>query len=86
MKVSMDGMRRNIARAFADVHEALCDEFEGYATGEGEVTNDAMIKLRSMIGAAMCVYSENPDDLFNNLEPEIDFILPSFEKIEGGVK
>jgi len=82
MTVSIDGLRRNIAKAFKGVHNALCDEFPDYA--ESEETQNAMIQLRSMIGAAMCVYSENPEDKFTDMADSIDILLPSLERIEQG--
>ena len=84
MTVSIDGLRRNIASAFTDVHNALCDEFPDYANSDD--TQNAMMQLRSMIGAAMCVYSENPDDKFTDMADEIDILLPSFDQIDQGEK
>jgi len=84
MTVSIDGLRRNIARAFTDVHTALCDELDDYKNSEE--TKEAMINLRSIIGASMCVYSSNPDDKFTDMSEKIDSLLPSFEQIEEGIK
>jgi hypothetical protein len=84
MTVSIDGLRRNIAKSFKDVHNALCDESPTYP--DCYEIKDAMIRLRSTIGASMCVYSENPADLLTDMADKIDTLLPSFEQIEQGEK
>jgi hypothetical protein len=85
LTVSIDGLRRNIARSFADVFRAIKDEVPNWDDdSEYSETRHAMINLRSMIGAAMCVYSTDPADLFSNMEDQIDVLLPRFEEITGG--
>ena len=68
MKVSIDGLRRNMGEAYKKAVYGYRwaidqnnddDSFDDLKTGLEE--------LRSMIGAFMCIYSDNPDDMMSNM-------------------
>jgi hypothetical protein len=68
MKVSVDGLRRNMARSYKKA-------ISGYRQVVGEnghddsftELKDGLDEIRQWIGAFMCMYSDNPDDLMSNM-------------------
>ena len=65
MKVSVDGLRKSLGRAF---NEAVA----AFKADDREALEDALWGLRQMVGGMMCVYSDNPDDLFTNMTDEAE--------------
>jgi len=63
MKVSVDGLRRNLGRVFNEAVDAFKND-------DRATMKDALWGLRQMIGGMMCVYSDDPDDLFSNMTDE----------------
>lgn len=75
MKASMDGLRRNLASAY---RLALF----GYRSVKEppSALTEGLEELRSMIAGSMCIYSEDPEDLFSDMANEVDKLLPLVEK------
>lgn len=65
MNVSFDGLRKNLARSFNEVCRNIVD-------GSEEDIEEALMDLRSMIGALLACYdpSKQPED-FNMLADEV---------------
>jgi hypothetical protein len=72
MKVSMDGLRRNLASAYSKAVDGFHDVTEGRDLDEFSELKNGLDELRQMIAALMCVYSPNPDDLMTDMEAMID--------------
>lgn len=76
MKVLIDGLRRSMAREYNAAIRAFRNlEHEVRDTFEMQELRDHLTELRKLIGGLMCVYSDNPDDLFSNLADEADGLL-----------
>lgn len=73
MKVSMDGLRRNLANAYAKSVEGYRNAVDdnGYDDSFAEL-KDGLNDLRQMIASLMCCYSKDPDDLMTNMGDEAD--------------
>lgn len=73
MTVSIDGLRRNLLsaykRACAGYREAI--EENGYNESFKNLKT-GLDDLRQMIGALMCCYSDDPEDLFSDMSYETD--------------
>ncbi len=73
MTVSMDGLRRNLASAYARTvkgyREVLAEN--GYDDSFDELKG-GLDDLRQMVAALMCVYSSDPDDLMKDMGDECD--------------
>jgi hypothetical protein len=73
MKVSVDGLRRNLARAYCKTvrgyQDHKKDDNDIYALAD---IKDGLDDLRQMIGAFMCMYSDDPDDLMTNMTDEAE--------------
>ncbi len=65
MKVSFDGIRKNIARAYNEVVRCFVDESE-------EATENALMELRQMLQGLMACYDpeKQPGD-FNELVDDV---------------
>ncbi len=63
MKVSVDGLRRNMARAYSKT-------VNGYQFNDMKEIKEGLDDMRQMIGAFMCMYSNDPDDLMSNMTDE----------------
>jgi hypothetical protein len=63
MKVSVDGLRSNMARAYSKT-------VRGYRNDDKEEIKEGLDDMRPMIGAFMCMYSDDPDDLMSNMTDE----------------
>ena len=78
MKVCMDGLRRNMARAYtkavSEFRFALSAETHWDKADAMSELGDALAELRGYIGGFMCVYSENPEDEMSNLGDESDLL------------
>jgi hypothetical protein len=72
MTVSVDGLRRNLARAYCDSIDGFREITEGRDLEEFSTLKEGLDDLRQMIGALMCVYSPNPDDLMTDMADESD--------------
>ena len=68
MKVNMDGLRRSLGRAYNDTARA-------YVTNDRDALVDGLAELRSMVGALMCIYSKDPDDVMSDMTDEADKLL-----------
>ena len=75
MKVSVDGLRRNLmnaynksVRGYRELSE-FCDIDDLFDLKEG------LDELRQMIGGLMCVYSPDPSDLMTDMADEADRLL-----------
>jgi hypothetical protein len=65
MTVSVDGLRRNLARAYGKA-------VSGFHMDNREEIKIGLDDLRQMIGAFMCMYSDDPADLMTNMTGEAD--------------
>jgi len=72
MTVSVDGLRRNLARAYEKTIEGFREVTEGRDLDDFETLKDGLDDLRQMIGALFCIYSPNPDDLMTDMADESD--------------
>jgi hypothetical protein len=69
MKVSMDGLRKNLAAAYRKT-------VDGYRMMDQVTLREGLRELRSMIAGLMCIYSEDPDDMMTDMTDEADKLLP----------
>ena len=73
MRVSMDGLRRNLASAYkkavSGYREAVSEN--GYDCSFSDL-RDGLDELRQMIGALMCVYSKDPEDEMSDMADDCD--------------
>jgi hypothetical protein len=70
MNVSMDGMRRNLARAYADTvrgFRMLQSDCDGYCE-----IKEGLDDMRMMLVCLMCIYSDKPEDLMSNMANDAD--------------
>jgi hypothetical protein len=75
MKVSFDGLRRNIARDFNQVAKEVDDLKEILSTNEISWLRNDLGVLRSSLGALMACYdSEQAPEDFNDLSEEIKLL------------
>ena len=72
MKVSVDGLRLNLARAYEKAVEGFHEITEDRDLDEFSELKEGLDDLRQMIGSFMCMYSDNPDDLMTNMADESD--------------
>jgi hypothetical protein len=72
MKVSMDGLRRNLAAAYIRTVEGFREITEDRNLSEFLELKEGLDDLRQMIGGFMCVYSDNPEDMMSDLSDESD--------------
>ncbi len=69
MKVSFDGLRKNIARAYNDLAQSMLNY------DDKETIDERMDDLRSMIGGLLAVYiPDDPDGDCNNLADDVKLI------------
>jgi hypothetical protein len=69
MKISMDGLRKNLAVAYRKT-------VDGYRMMDQVTLIEGLRELRSMIAGLMCIYSEDPEDMMTNMTDEVDKLLP----------
>jgi hypothetical protein len=72
MKVSVDGLRRNMARAYNKAIDGYQYAIECHDGDDFETLKEGLDELRQMIGGLMCVYSDDPEDLMTNMADEAD--------------
>ena len=72
MKVSVDGLRRNLAEAYSRTVDGFREVVEGRDIEEFSELKDGLDDLRQMIAGFMCVYSDNPEDLMTDMGDEAD--------------
>lgn len=78
--VSMDGLRRNIARSYNALVETLAYAYAHDYPIDREEIEEHMRELRQDIAILHCVYDDNTEQ-FSNLTDEIDKILiPNFKE------
>jgi hypothetical protein len=82
VKVSMDGLRRNLARAYCQTIEGFRETIEGRDIDDFATLREGLDDMRQMIAALMCVYSDDPEDLMTNMGDECDK-LPFADPEEG---
>ena len=78
MKVSVDGLRSNLAEAYKKAVSGYQEITRGepfYEKPGFYELKEGLDELRTFIGALMCVYSEDPEDMFSNMTDEA-FKLP----------
>ena len=80
MKVSVDGVRRNLASTYNAAVLAFNDmtDLEGCDSDYKEDLNDlrkVLIEMRQHLAFLMCTYSDNPEDLFTDMSDEADNLL-----------
>lgn len=75
MKVSIDGLRRNLARAYNETAEAFNDLPVTIPTDDIDRMRDGLVNLRQYIGAMMCMYTDDPEDMCSNLADEAEELV-----------
>lgn len=80
LTVSMDGLRRNLARSYNDLVETLAYAYKHDHQIDREEIAEHLRELRQDIAILHCVYDEKTEQ-FSNLTDEIDKILiPNFKE------
>ncbi len=75
MKVSMDGLRKNLSGAYNTYMRLV--KMNGTISQFNGDEMDALEEIRQYIGALNCVESDNPDDLMTDLEHiELEKVYP----------
>jgi hypothetical protein len=72
MTVSMDGLRRSLARAYSETVEGFREVVESRDIEEFSKLKEGLDDMRRMIGALMCVFSEDPEDRMTDMVDEAD--------------
>lgn len=75
MKVSMDGLRRNLMNAYNKSVRGFREIIEGRDIDEYSELKEGLDDTRQMIAGLMCVYSEDPEELMTDMADEIDKLL-----------
>lgn len=78
MKVSMDGLRCNLARSYSELVEYLRDYLPENNIDEDQL-QDLLLSLRQDIAVLHCIHQPE-DELFNDMVDEIDknLLMPTF--------
>jgi hypothetical protein len=88
MKVSMDGLRRNLASGYVKTIDGFREVTEGRELCDGfDQLKEGLDEMRQMIVGLMCCYSEDPDDLMTDMSDEADklpFADPAEDNEEEG--
>ncbi len=75
MKVSFDGLRRNLARSYNELFRAIHEPYdEQIEELQKENIAEALQDLRQMIAVLLCVYDDDDKEDMNCLIDEIELL------------
>lgn len=73
MRVSIDGLRRNMGEAYRKTVNAYREAVaENGLDDSFEQIKEGLEEMRCIIGAFMCVYADNPEDMMSNMADYAD--------------
>jgi hypothetical protein len=73
MQVSVDGLRRNLARAYTKAVSGYREAIDANGFDSSfEQLKEGLDDMRQMIGAMFCMYSTDPEDMFSDMADEAD--------------
>jgi hypothetical protein len=78
MKVSIDGLRKNLMIAYNEVVHGFRGMDGAISSAEWQARNqlkDGIDDLRTLIGGFLCMFSDNTDDLCSDMSEHCDKLL-----------